>query len=256
MTETGFAGEDADRLRPVLLAALGVDADELALNRAGHRSRRQRRREVRALVWSGVVWLVVTLGLGSCFGAFFLAPDGRDPAQWNPPASYLVLIRGGALLSATLLGRQFDRIRRGALRLGTGTPVQRLTGWPVVDPGTEDESWTVSLAGHRFAIPSAAAPVFDHPGRYALYHAGERLLSAEPVAEVGAGVSATPDPVPEPFPWFTLAGLLGFVAASLAAPPPPSGTFDTWSRPASVAAAVLVGLAVVALRARRRARVS
>jgi hypothetical protein len=257
----GFTVEAADRLRPVLLAAFGGGEDELALNRAGRCSRRQRARQVRSLVFAGVAWLVVTLGLGSCFVGFSLDPEARDPGSWNPPASYLVLIRGGALLSATLLGRWLDRICRTVIRLRSPRPVQRLSGWPVLKPGVEDAAWTVSTGGYPFGIPDGAVQAFQRRGRYVLYHVGERLINAEPVPEAGPGAAgpergATPDPVPEPFPWFTLTGLLGYAAGSLAAPHPASGTFDTWTRPVSVAAAVVVGLAVVAFWSRRRNRLS
>lgn len=201
---------DAVGRRPQLPDAMGLTQRDLAANRAGRLTARQRRPLIRGFCLHAVCW-----GLGAVVGiGIFLWPgvavivelvvSGPTGPGFLDMVGLLFCLAFGAcfagpvavVLSAGVAESRLIVLWR-ALRMSD--PVRCVVDTVSVrGAGTR---WQLSAGGMTFTVASTVAQACFGPGRYALYHlpAPGMLLSAEPEASDGPAPTAPDDrPVPEP----------------------------------------------------------
>jgi len=268
----GFSADEAARLRRAILKAFQLTQADLADNRAGRVSPRQRRGWVQGTVSAFVVWVVVGGLSGSCVVGNLLKLTAPDP---DPGAGPAVVVRGMALVVLVLLLGSLGMLVRWVARHRSDPPVLSLTG-PVTLTAHED-SWSLSVPGNEltFSVSRPVGEAFRAPGTYTLYYVDDDLLAAEPVpadeswersdrplflddpdlvaanaaGRVTAGQRRLLLGQPVPVPWAHLVGGLALyvlvTALGPAAQPYSEEYGHTWVRTAYLIGSILLLLSVV-----------
>lgn len=207
---TDFVSTDAAARGQLLLEAMGLTQRDLAANRAGRLTARQRRPLIRRFCLHAVRWgLGAILGIGLFLGPSVAAivelvvsgPTGPWFLDMVGLLFCLAFGAGFAVPIAVILWSGSAESRLMVLWRALRTPDQVRCAVDTVSVRGAGTWWQLSAGGMTFMVASTVAQTFFGPGRYALYHLPDLgvLLSAEPEA-LDSPAPAAPDdrPVPEP----------------------------------------------------------
>jgi hypothetical protein len=166
----GAPGMPSAALVATLGRALRFSEDDLALNRQGRLSERQRRRIVRSMA----VWTVIVLAL--CLVVPPILIVAVRMWQVGCVIAIILLLAGGILLLLRISARDL----RSGMVLAVRGPVQRM----MVSDGEGGRTYHYTVAGLRFMVSRAAYDALIPNLPYAVYYLprGRALLSMEPLA--------------------------------------------------------------------------
>ncbi|MGW3283075.1 hypothetical protein ACWDR3_00345 [Streptomyces sp. NPDC001002] len=183
-TGAGAAGS-----RP-LLEAMGLTQWDLAANRAGRLTPRQRRPLLREFCLRAVGWglnAAVVLGFFLWINVTRIVDlvDSGPDGSWFPDITVLLIVFGvSAYLGTMLMMLMWLLVREsrtGALWQVLRTPAPVRCAVDAVTVHGAGTRWQLSAAAMTFEVTESVARAFAEPGRYELHHLPDprMLLSAE-----------------------------------------------------------------------------